>query len=132
MYKLDNFKSCCDYLCIDNVLPVCQIDEKQIQAAYKLRVCMRAWNKQDGFEPDEMADYMGNKVGRTPLFFIKDDKLLSSGYALNGSFAGIVNATATIAAANTYANLGLRICLKTKKRAVEFGEVFIETFNELI
>ena len=62
MYKLDNFKTCCDYLGIDNTLPVCQIDEREIQAAYKLRVCMKAWNKQDKFEPDEKANLYKEKV----------------------------------------------------------------------
>lgn len=128
MYKLDNFKSCCDYLGIDNTLPVYQIDERQIQAAYKLRVCMMAWNKQDGFDPDETADYSGNKVGHTPLFFLKDDKLLSSGNASIGTIAGLVHASSAAA----YANFGLRLCFITRKRAVEFGKTFIEIFNELI
>ena len=132
MYKLDNFKTCCDYLGIDNTLPVCQIDERQIQAAYKLRVCMNAWNKIDHFEPDETTLYGKRKEGYAPHFLFKDGKLLSSGYANYGSNAGIVFAFATPAAALTYANLGLRLCLGTRNRAVEFGETFIETFNELI
>lgn len=132
MYKLDNFKTCCDYLGIDNTLPVCQIDERQIQAAYKLRVCMRAWNKQDGFNPDETATFLQKNVGYAPYFYFKNGKLLSSGYASDGSSAGIVYANAYNAAANTTAYLGLRLCLSTQKRAVEFSETFIEVFNELI
>ena len=132
MYKLDNFKSCCDYLGIDNTLPVCQIDERQIQAAYKLRVCMMAWNKQDGFEPDETANYNQEEAGYTPYFNYKDSRLLSSDFAYSGSSAGFVFAYASYAAANTYAYLGLRLCFITRKRAVEFGKTFIETFNELI
>ena len=130
MYKLDNFKSCCDYLGIDNTLPVCQIDERRIQAAYKLRVCMKAWNKIDGFEPDEKASYYQEKVGYTPYFLLRDGKLLSSGTADSGSYAGIVYANAYNMAAS--ANVGLRLPLKTRKRAIEFGETFIEIFNELI
>ena len=132
MYKLDNFKSCCDYLGIDNTLPVCQIDGRKIQAAYKLRVCVAAWNRQDGFEPDETASYYQKDVGYTPHFHHKDGKLLSSGLASIGSNAGIVHASVTYAAAFTYANVGLRLCLSTPKRAVEFGKTFIETFNELV
>ena len=105
---------------------------KQLNAATKLSVCMMAWNKQDGFEPDETANYYQEEAGYTPYFNFKNDMLLSSGSANTGSFAGIVNAYATYAASITIANFGLRLCLKTRDRAVEFGEVFIETFNELI
>ena len=132
MYKLDNFKSCCDYLGIDNTLPVCQIDERQIQAAYKLSVCVAAWNKQDDFEPDEMANFYQDGVGYTPYFYFKGGRLLSAGNAVNGSSVGIVFVSASYAASTTYTNLGLRLCLKTSERAVAFGKIFIETFNELI
>ena len=132
MYKLDNFKSCCDYLGIDNTLPVCQVDERQIHAAYKLRVCMMAWNKQDGFEPDETAIYYQKDAGYTPNFYHKDGRLLSSGHAYSGSYSGLVSASASSAAAYSSASVGLRLCLKTRDRAVEFGETFIEIFNELI
>ena len=129
MYKLDNFKSCCDYLGIDNILPICQIDERQFQAAYKLRVCMKAWNKMDEFKPDEMASYYQKDVGYTPHFHHKDGRLVSSGNAVNGSAAGIVHAFTD---AYTNASVGLRLCLKTRERAVEFGKTFIDIFNELI
>jgi len=132
MYKLDNFKTCCDYLGIDNTLPVCQIDERQIQAAYKLRVCMKAWNKQDGFNLDETASYYQEGVGYTPYFDYKDGRLLSSGTAYYGSHAGFVSTYASYAAAYTHAYFGLRLCLGTRNRAIEFGKVFIDIFNELI
>ena len=105
---------------------------KQLNAATKLSVCIMAWNKQDDFEPDETASYYQKDVGYTPHFHHKDGKLLSSGYAFLGSIAGIVYAIAYPAASNTYAHFGLRLCLGTRNRAIEFGEVFIETFNELI
>lgn len=126
------FESCCEYLGISEELPKCQIDEKKLQAAYKLRVCMMAWNKQDGFEPDEKASWKENNVGYTPYFLLRDGKLLSSGHAPTGSFAGLVYANAITSAALTSASLGLRLCFITRIRAVEFGETFIETFNELI
>ena len=132
MYKLDNFKSCCDYLGIDNTLPVCQIDERQIQAAYKLRVCMKAWNKQDSLELDEKASFYQEKVGFTPYFLLRDGKLMSSGAATNGSYAGIVFAYAANADSYTSAYIGLRQCFTTRNRAVEFGKTFIDIFNELI
>ena len=128
---MKTFEECCEYLGISEELPKCQIDEKKLQAAYKLRVCMKAWNKLDGFEPDETALYGKRKEGYTPHFLFKDGKLLSSGNAITGSHAGIANANATTSAAYASA-LGLRLCLGTRNRAIEFGEVFIETFNELI
>ena len=105
---------------------------KQLNAATKLSVCMAAWNKQDKFEPDETALYGKRKEGYAPHFLFKDGKLLSSGFALAGSSTGIVSANATYAASSPYAYFGLRLSFETKKRAVEFGQVFIETFNELI
>ena len=129
---MKTFEECCEYLGISEELPKCQVDEKKLQAAYKLRVCMTAWNKIDGFELDEKASFYQEKVGFTPYFILRGGKLLSSGYAINGSNAGLVYAYAYIAASHTYASFGLRLCLGTQKRAVEFGEVFIETFNELI
>ena len=137
MYKLDNFKSCCDYLGIDNTLPVCQIDERQIQAAYKLRVCMKAWNKQDEFEPDETANYYQEGVGYTPQFYTANRKLLLSSDSVNsGASVGIVYAKGFYS--DEYidvppdANLGLRLPLSSRERAVDFGKTFIEIFNELI
>ena len=126
------FESCCEYLGIPTDLPKCYVREKQIQAAYKLSVCMEAWNNIDSFKPDEKANYHQEGVGYTPHFNYKDGRLLSSGYAYSGSYAGIVYAYASYAAASPFANLGLRLCLVSRKRAVKFGETFIETFNELI
>ena len=129
---MKTFEECCEYLGIHTDLPKCYVREKQIQAAYKLSVCMMAWNRQDGLEPDESANYNQKDVGYTPLFNYKNGRLLSSGHAYTGSYAGFVNAIAYYAAANTLVYFGLRLSLKTRGRAVEFGEAFIETFNELI
>ena len=129
---MKTFESCCEYLGISTELPKCQIRERQIQAAYKLSVCVAAWNKQDGFEPDETANYYQEEAGYTPYFHFRDGRLLSSGSAIHGSSAGLVTTYATLAASYTYANFGLRLSLKTRDRAVEFGEAFIEIFNELI
>ena len=105
---------------------------KQLNAATKLSVCMMAWNKQDKFEPDETATYLQKNVGYTPYFNFKDGKLLSSGIASSGSSAGFVYAYAYYSAAITLANIGLRLCLSTEHRAIEFSETFIDIFNELI
>ena len=129
---MKTFESCCEYLGISEELPKCQIRERQHQAAYKLSVCMTAWNKQDKFELDEKASWKENNVGYTPYFKLRDGKLLSSGLAYYGSVAGVVFANATNAASYPYATLGLRLCLGTRERAIEFGKTFIDIFNELI
>ena len=129
---MKTFEECCEYLGIPTDLPKCYVREKQIKAAYKLSVCMEAWNKIDHFEPDETALYGKIKEGYAPHFLFKDGKLLSSGTASYGSPAGFVIAIAYNAAAYTNALIGLRLCFKTRKRAIEFGETFIEIFNELI
>ena len=105
---------------------------RQLNAATKLSVCMNAWNKQDGFKPNETANYYQNNTGYTPHFYFKNGRLLSSGSAYSGSIAGLVFASAHSSAASTSAHFGLRLCLKTQDRAIEFGEVFIEIFNELV
>ena len=105
---------------------------KKLNAATKLSVCMMAWNKIDGFEPDEMAGYNQKNVGYTPHFHHKYGRLLPYGSATYGSLAGLVYAPATYADSTTYAYFGLRLSLKSRERAVEFCEVFIDIFNELI
>lgn len=132
MNNLSTFESCCEYLGISSELPKCEVDQKQFQAAYKLRVCMRAWNKQDGFEPDEIANYYEGGVGYAPYFYFKGGNLLSSGSANSGSYAGIVYAIAYDYDSYTSMYIGLRLSLKTIDRAIEFGKTFIDIFNELI
>ena len=129
---MKTFEQCCEYLGIDNALPTCQIDEKKFQAAYKLRVCTTAWNKQDGFVPDEIAGYLKEETGFIPHFNYKDGRLLSSGNAAYGSVTGIAYGTVYYTTAYPYAHFGLRLSLKTRDRAVEFGRTFINIFNELI
>ena len=132
MKNLITFEECCEYLGIPTDLPKCHIDEKKFQAVYKLRVCVNAWNKIDGFVPYETANYYQEEAGYTPYFYFKNGRLLSSRSAIFGSTAGLVIAGANAAAASTYANFGLRLCFITRKRAVEFGKTFINIFNELI
>lgn len=132
MRKLNTFYQCCRYLDISIDLPECQVDQKQIQAAYKLRVCMKAWNEQDEYKPDETAVWNDKNVSYTPFFYIKDGKFLLSGNAFSGSYTGIITAYAYYSDGITIAHFGLRLCFKTQERAIEFGETFIETFNELL
>ena len=133
---MKTFESCCEYLGISEELPKCQIRERQHQAAYKLSVCMMAWNKQDKFEPDETANFYEDRVGYTPQFYIADRKLLPSSDSVNsGASVGIIYAKGFYSdeyIITPEANLGLRLPLSSRERAVDFGKTFIEIFNELI
>ena len=133
---MKTFESCCEYLGISEELPKCQIRDRQHQAAYKLSVCMMAWNKQDKFEPDETANFYEDRVGYTPQFYIADRKLLPSSDSVNsGASVGIIYAKGFYSdeyIITPEANLGLRLPLSSRERAVEFGKTFIEIFNELI
>ena len=109
---------------------------RQLNAVTKLSICMMAWNKQDSFEPDETANYYQEGVGYTPQFYIADGKLLLSYDSVNsGASVGIVYAKGFYSdeyIITPEANLGLRLPLSSRERAVEFGKTFIEIFNELI
>lgn len=129
---MKTFEECCEYLGIPTDLPKCYVREKQIQAAYKLSVCMKAWNKMDEFEPDETANYNQEGVGYTPYFHFRDGMLLASGSVEAGAATGIVYAVAYDEDSYTSAYIGLRLPLKTRDRAVKFSETFIEIFKELI
>lgn len=120
---MNTFESCCEYLEIPTDLPKCYIRERQHQAAYKLSVCMAAWNKQDEFESDEKKLLTSKSEGF-------DDKLITTPLALDSATVGVLISECTDE--KMLANAGLSICLVSRKRAVELGETFVETFNELI
>lgn len=129
--KLETFEECCKYLGISKELPKCQIRERQHQTAYKLSVCMHAWNKHDKFEPDEKAVHSQKNAGYTPFFSLIDD-VLSCKYAHYGLPSGLVYVYSNYAAEPAYANFGLRFCLVSIERAILFGQTFIQIYNELI
>ena len=129
---MSKFELCCEYLGISSELPKCQIDEKQFQAAYKLRVCMKAWNKEDGFEPDENAICLQSRVGFNPFFFLFEGELFPAEFAYSGSISGVIRANADPSGAFSTSNFGLRIVLSSEKRAVAFSRAYIDIFNELL
>ena len=131
---MNTFEECCEYLGISTELPRCQIRERQLQAEYKLSVCMMAWNKADGFVPNEKAHFYQKEGGYVPHFNLENGSLHSSGNAATGSSTGIVFAYAYTNNEISYtsAHFGLRLPLKTYERAVDFGKTFLDIFNELI
>ena len=80
---------------------------------------------------ESLQNLDGNiSIPTSQIIYLKNGKLLPSDNATFDSYVGIIYAT--YPAANSYMNIGLRLSLKTFKRAVEFGKTFIEIFNELI
>lgn len=94
------------------------INPKHLKALIALNTLFtiaEAWNKADGFIPDYDN---GNQNKWFPWF--------------KKTPAGFVFATTDYAATYTYASLGSRLCFKTSERARQFGEQFIELWNDVL
>lgn len=90
---------------------------KALIALNELFTIAQAWNKEDGFTPD-FSDR--NQTKWFPWFVYSDDA------------AGFVYASTDNAAANANANIGSRLCFKTSARARQFGEQFIDLWNDFL
>lgn len=90
---------------------------KALIALNELFTIAQAWNKEDEFEPD----FSNSNQYKYFPWFVYD----------NGS-AGFVSAytSNTAAAANAY--FGSRLCFKTPERARQFGEQFIDLWNDVL
>lgn len=98
---------------------VSEVNPKHIKAliAYN-RLCTiaQAWNKADGFEPD----FSNTSQYKYFPWFVYD----------NGA-AGFVFAYSAYAATYASANVGSRLCFKTRERAMQFGKQFIDLWNDV-
>lgn len=98
---------------------VSEVNPKHIKAliAYN-RLCTiaQAWNKADGFEPD----FSNTSQYKYFPWFVYD----------NGA-AGFVCANANYTATSASANIGSRLCFKTRERAMQFGKQFIDLWNDV-
>ena len=90
---------------------------KALIALNKLFTIAQAWNKEDGFEPDFSNR---SQTKWFPWFMYSDDA------------AGFVFAYTNYTASCTYANVGSRLCFKTSARARQFGEQFIDLWNQVL
>ena len=90
---------------------------KALVALNKLFTIAQAWNKEDDFTPDFSNK---NQVKWFPWFVYDTDR------------AGFVYAYANFSAAFTVANFGSRLCFKTANRARQFGEQFIDLWNDFL
>jgi len=99
---------------------ISDINPKHIKALIALNTLFTiadAWNKADGFVPDFSN---GNQRKFFPWFV----------YDKNA--AGFVCAVTAYTAANATAYFGSRLCFKTSARARQFGEQFIELWNDVL
>lgn len=90
---------------------------KAIIAFNRLCTIAQAWNKEDDFTPDFSN---GNQEKWFPWFVYSDDA------------AGFVCASTTYAATSAGAYFGSRLCFKTPTRARQFGEQFIDLWNQVL
>lgn len=90
---------------------------KAIIAFNRLCTIAQAWNKEDDFTPDFSNR---NQEKWFPWFVYSDDA------------AGFVCADTYDAAAGALAGVGSRLCFKTSARARQFGEQFIDLWNQVL
>lgn len=90
---------------------------KAIIAFNRLCTIAQAWNKEDDFTPDFSNR---NQEKWFPWFVYSDDA------------AGFVCATTSNTATTAAANFGSRLCFKTSARARQFGEQFIDLWNQVL
>lgn len=90
---------------------------KKVEAYTKLQTIATAWNKIDGF----VADWEDtNQYKYFPWFEYSRD---AAGFVCTNTLS-----TATVASAN----YGSRLCFMTRERAKQFGEQFIDLWNDLL
>ena len=90
---------------------------KALIALNELFTIAQAWNKEDEFEPD----FSNSNQYKYFPWFVYD----------NGA-AGFVCAFTSATAALTCASVGSRLCFKTPERARQFGEQFIDLWNDVL
>lgn len=99
---------------------VSELNPKHIKAIIAFnRLCTiaQAWNKEDGFTPDFSNR---NQTKWFPWFVYSDDA------------AGFVSANTYYTATLARAYFGSRLCFKTSARARQFGEQFIDLWNQVL
>lgn len=90
---------------------------KAIIAFNRLCTIAQAWNKEDDFTPDFSNR---NQEKWFPWFVYSDDA------------AGFVFAYTDYTATYAVASVGSRLCFKTSARARQFGEQFIDLWNQVL
>lgn len=90
---------------------------KALVALNELFTIAQAWNKEDNFTPD---------------FSNRNQTKWFPWFVYSNANAGFVYANANGTATDAYANIGSRLCFKTSDRARQFGEQFIDLWNDVL
>lgn len=90
---------------------------KALVALNKLFTIAQAWNKEDDFKPD----FSNRNQDKWFPWFTYSEKS-----------AGFVCADTSAAPSHTIATVGSRLCFKTANRARQFGEQFIDLWNDFL
>ena len=109
---IDSYEAALNYLGED-----AKNHQKAMSAMGQLIVIAEAWNKADNFVPDFSNR---NQYKYFPWFVYNDNA------------AGFVSANTSNAATFAYADVGSRLCFKTKERAEQFGKQFIDLWNDFL
>ena len=116
--KVDSFEAALEYLGRENNACMCGIPDKHAKAMvamYKLITIAEAWNKADNFVPD----YDNTNQYKWFPWFKKTP-------------AGFVCAYSFYTASFAYAYFGSRLFFKDSNRARQFGEQFIDMWNDFL
>lgn len=89
---------------------------KALIALNELFTIAQAWNKADDFVPD----FSNSMQDKWFPWFVYDK-----------GAAGFVCALTGNAPANTTADVGSRLCFKTRNRAIQFGKQFVGLYNQV-
>ena len=117
--KVDSFEAALKYLGRENNTCMCGIPGKHAKAMvamYKLITIAEAWNKADNFVPDY------DNINQHKWF---------PWFQKRGT-AGFVYETTTNTASSATATIGSRLCFSTSERAEQFGEQFIDLWNDFL
>lgn len=90
---------------------------KALVALNELFTIAQAWNKEDNFTPD---------------FSNRNQTKWFPWFVYSNANAGFVCASANYTATGAYADFGSRLCFKTSDRARQFGEQFIDLWNDVL
>lgn len=90
---------------------------KALVALNELFTIAQAWNKEDNFTPD---------------FSNRNQTKWFPWFVYSNANAGFVYATTHYAASYASAAIGSRLCFKTSDRARQFGEQFIDLWNDVL
>lgn len=89
---------------------------KALIALNELFTIAQAWNKADDFVPD----FSNSMQDKWFPWFVYDK-----------GAAGFVYAYTYYAPSHTDANIGSRLCFKTRNRAIQFGKQFVGLYNQI-